>query len=89
MLLGDYVLVDFTLRMLKPQELKLAQGFGPDYIIDRGLFEDPETGALEWREIKITDQIKLIGNSVCPDEAEDLIGANAADIIDLYQRMAA
>lgn len=88
-LLGDYVLVDFTLRMLKPQELKLAQGFGPDYIIDRGLFEDPETGALEWREIKITDQIKLIGNSVCPDEAEDLIGANAADIIDLYQRMAA
>ncbi|MHC5351655.1 DNA cytosine methyltransferase [Metapseudomonas furukawaii] len=88
-LLGDYVLVDFTLRMLKPQELKLAQGFDPDYIIDRGLFEDPETGALEWREIKVTDQIKLIGNSVCPDEAEDLIAANAADIIDLYQRIAA
>ncbi|WP_044872007.1 DNA cytosine methyltransferase [Pseudomonas sp. LFM046] len=88
-LLGDYVLVDFTLRMLKPQELKLAQGFDPDYIIDRGLFEDPETGALEWRVIKVTDQIKLIGNSVCPDEAEDLIAANAADIIDLYQRMAA
>ncbi|AYF88649.1 DNA cytosine methyltransferase [Pseudomonas sp. DY-1] len=88
-LLGDYVLVDFTLRMLKPQELKLAQGFDSDYIIDRGLFEDPETGALEWKEIKVTDQIKLIGNSVCPDEAEDLIAANAADIIDLYQRMAA
>ncbi|MCY1291008.1 DNA (cytosine-5-)-methyltransferase [compost metagenome] len=88
-LLGDYVLVDFTLRMLKPQELKLAQGFAPDYIIDRGLFEDPETGALAWKEIKITDQIKLIGNSVCPDEAEDLIAANAADIIDLYQRIAA
>ncbi|AMR66729.1 DNA cytosine methyltransferase [Aquipseudomonas alcaligenes] len=88
-LLGAYVLVDFSLRMLKPQELKLAQGFSPDYIIDRGLFLNEETGQLEWRDIKATDQIRLIGNSVCPDEAEDLIAANAADLIDLYSREAA
>ncbi|MBP2840464.1 DNA cytosine methyltransferase [Pseudomonas sp. PNP] len=88
-LLGDYALVDFTLRMLKAPELKLAQGFSPDYILDRGLFENKETGLLEWRPIKNTDQIRLIGNSVCPDEAEDLISANAKDLIDLYQQEAA
>jgi hypothetical protein len=30
-----------------------------------------------------TDQVRLIGNSVCPDEAEALVSANAADIIDV------
>lgn len=88
-LLGEHALVDFTLRMLKAPELKLAQGFSPDYILDRGLFENQETGQLEWRSIKNTDQIRLIGNSVCPDEAEDLIAANAKDLIDLYQQEAA
>ncbi|WP_286184691.1 hypothetical protein [Pantoea sp. Cy-639] len=44
---------------------------------------------MEWRPIKNTDQIRLIGNSVCPDEAEDLIAANAKDLIDLYQQEAA
>ncbi|MGF6591106.1 DNA cytosine methyltransferase [Pseudomonas sp. B21-012] len=88
-LLGEHALVDFTLRMLKAPELKLAQGFSPDYILDRGLFENAETGHLEWRPIKNTDQIRLIGNSVCPDEAEDLIAANAKDLIDLYQQEAA
>ncbi|MNO80276.1 C-5 cytosine-specific DNA methylase [compost metagenome] len=87
-LLGDYVLIDFTLRMLKAQELKIAQGFDPKYIIDRGLFDTPY-GGLEWRDIKPTDQIRLIGNSVSPYESEDLIAANAADLIDLYRSMAA
>ncbi|MDT9673889.1 DNA cytosine methyltransferase [Pseudomonas sp. JV414] len=88
-MVGGYVLVDITLRMLQPPELKAAQGFDKDYIIDRGLFVDPITGAEEWRDINKTDQVRLIGNSVCPDEAEALVGANAADIIELYQRLAA
>jgi len=88
-MVGGYVLVDITLRMLQPPELKAAQGFDKDYIIDRGLFVDPVTGAEEWRDINKTDQVRLIGNSVCPDEAEALVRANAADIIDLYQRLAA
>lgn len=88
-IIGGYVLVDITLRMLQPPELKAAQGFDKDYIIDRGLFVDPVTGAEEWREINKTDQVRLIGNSVCPDEAEALVSANAADIIELYQRLAA
>ncbi|EPO8124465.1 DNA cytosine methyltransferase, partial [Pseudomonas aeruginosa] len=53
-LLGDYALVDFTLRMLKAPELKMAQGFSPDYIIDRGLFETAD-GQLEWRPINNTE----------------------------------
>lgn len=88
-MVGGYVLVDITLRMLQPPELKAAQGFDKDYIIDRGLFVDPVTGAEEWRDINKTDQVRLIGNSVCPDEAETLVSANAADIIELYQRLAA
>jgi DNA (cytosine-5)-methyltransferase 1 len=88
-MVGGYVLVDITLRMLQPPELKAAQGFEKDYIIDRGLFVDPVTGAEEWRDINKTDQVRLIGNSVCPDEAEALVAANAADIIELYQRLAA
>lgn len=88
-MVGGYVLIDITLRMLQPPELKAAQGFDKDYIIDRGLFVDLVTGAEEWRDINKTDQVRLIGNSVCPDEAEALVAANAADIIELYQRLAA
>lgn len=88
-MVGGYVLIDITLRMLQPPELKAAQGFDKDYIIDRGLFVDPVTGAEEWRDVKKADQVRLIGNSVCPDEAEASVAANAADIIELYQRLAA
>jgi len=88
-MIGGYVLVDITLRMLQPPELKAAQGFDQDYIIDRGLFVDPVTGAEQWLPINKTNQVRLIGNSVCPDEAEALVRANAADIIELYQRLAA
>ncbi|WP_442115409.1 hypothetical protein [Pseudomonas sp. TAF7] len=44
-MVGTYVLVDITLRMLQPSELKAAQGFDKDYSIDHGLFVDPATGA--------------------------------------------
>lgn len=88
-MLDGYVLVDITLRMLKPPELKKAQGFSHEYIIDRGFFVDPDTGIGEWRDINLTDQVKLIGNSVSPYEAYELVKANAADLIDLYRRLAA
>ncbi|KAA8555169.1 DNA cytosine methyltransferase [Pseudomonas marginalis] len=88
-MIGGYVLVDITLRMLQPPELKAAQGFDKNYIIDRGLFVDPASGAEQWLPINKTNQVRLIGNSVCPDEAEALVRANAADIIELYQRLAA
>ncbi|MCY1384954.1 hypothetical protein D9M69_732670 [compost metagenome] len=89
MLIGEYVLVDFTLRMLRPRELKLSMGFREDYIIDRGLFEDPVTGELEWRGISVEDQIKGIGNAVCPQDPADLIELNAGKLIKLYRAQAA
>lgn len=79
-LVGDYVLADITLRMLAPRELARAQGFPDTYVIERGPCGQPITK---------TDQVRLIGNSVCPDVAEALIRANAADLIGLYRRIAA
>ena len=79
-LVGNYVLVDITLRMLAPRELARAQGFPADYIIERGAAGEPITK---------TDQVRLIGNSVCPDVAEALIRANADDLIQHYSRQAA
>jgi DNA (cytosine-5)-methyltransferase 1 len=88
-LLGDYVLVDITLRMLRPRELMLSMGFSPDYIIDRGLFKNEVTGELYWKPISAVDQIKGIGNAVCPQDPRDLIEANAASLIKLYRSLAA
>ncbi|WP_199287156.1 DNA cytosine methyltransferase [Pseudomonas nitroreducens] len=88
-LLGDYVLVDITLRMLRPRELMLSMGFSPDYIIDRGLFKDEVTGELYWKPINAVDQIKGIGNAVCPQDPRDLIEANAGKLIRMYRSQAA
>lgn len=89
-LLGGYVLADITLRMLVPRELARAQGFPDSYILDRGLFETaPGSGEYEWRPVTKTDQVRLIGNSVCPDVAEANIRVDLADLIALYARAAA
>lgn len=79
-LIGGYVMVDITLRMLTPRELARAQGFPDEYVLECGA---------DGKSITKTDQVRLIGNSVCPDVAEALIRANAADLIDLYARQAA
>jgi DNA (cytosine-5)-methyltransferase 1 len=89
-LVGDYVLVDITLRMLVPRELLRAQSFPESYIIDRGLFEtEPGSGVYEWRPVSKTDQVRLIGNSVCPDMAEAEIANDLRPLIALYARQAA
>lgn len=64
---NQYVIADVFLRMLKPQELKLMQGFPEDYIIDHD-----NTG----KKISKSDQVKRIGNSVVPTVAQALITAN-------------
>lgn len=66
------------MRMLTPRELFRAQGFGDDYIIDRRPDGSPLTK---------TTQIRLCGNSVCPDLAEALVRANCPDLAD--ERIAA
>lgn len=63
----DYQIVDIGMRMLTPRELYNAQGFPPDYIIDRG----PDGEAISQK-----DQVARCGNSVCPSEAMALVKAN-------------
>lgn len=64
---NEYVILDIFLRMLKPGELKLAQGFPKDYIIDRDYTD---------RKIPVCQQVAKIGNSVVPIVAEKLVEAN-------------
>lgn len=51
------------------------------------LFSPPD-GTLAWRPITKTDQVRLIGNSVCPDVAAALVRENAGDLINFYARAA-
>lgn len=53
--------------MLSAEELKLGQGFPHDYIIDR--YQDG-------KPVTISEQVKRIGNSVCPGLARVLTAAN-------------
>ena len=65
----SYQIVDIGMRMLAPHELFAAQGFPLDYNIAPNIFGDPITK---------TAQIRLAGNSVCPQVAEALVAANLA-----------
>lgn len=81
-----WVLVDITLRMLKPRELYRAQSFPGDYIIHeipdpKLLFKDgvqvPGDPRLIQRiPLSITAQVRMCGNSVSPAQAENLVRAN-------------
>lgn len=67
-ILGDeYCIVDIFLRMLNPEELKRAQGFPKDYIIDRDY---------NWNKYPKSAQVARIGNSVVPVMAKALVEAN-------------
>lgn len=62
-----YVLRDIFLRMLKPEELKMLQGFPSDYIIDRDI---------NFRPYPLKEQVAKIGNSVVPIMAQKIVEAN-------------
>lgn len=64
---GKYVILDIFLRMLSAEELKLAQGFPKDYIIDRDY---------RWNTYPIAERVKRIGNSVVPIMAQVLVESN-------------
>lgn len=55
------------LRMLKPEELKLGQGFPEDYVIDRDY---------NGNRYPVSKQVARIGNSVVPIMAKKLVEAN-------------
>ncbi len=64
---SEYVILDIFLRMLRPEELKLGQGFPRDYVIDRDYMGHPYPAS---------KQVARIGNSVVPIMAEKLVAAN-------------
>lgn len=73
----DYQIVDIGMRMLTPRELFRAQGFPDDYIIDRArAYSDGAVVHAADAPISKTDQVRMCGNSVCPDIAEALVRAN-------------
>jgi DNA (cytosine-5)-methyltransferase 1 len=65
----DYAIVDIGMRMLTPRELARAQGFPDSYVLD------PEYNG---KPLTKSSQVRMIGNSVCPDVATALIVANFA-----------
>lgn len=68
----QHFIADVGMRMLEPEELKLAQGFPKDYVIDI----ESRTGKPYCKQ----KQIARLGNAVCPPVATALIQANCAEI---------
>lgn len=62
-----YMISDIFLRMLKPEELKLLQGFPPEYVLDHDYYGN---------RYPAKEQVAKIGNSVVPVMAEALVTAN-------------
>ena len=73
-----YQIIDIWFRMLKPEELKLGQGFSKDYIID---FKMPNG-----KRYPKSEQVARIGNSVVPIMAEKLCYA-ACPYLKIGERM--
>ncbi|WP_415877654.1 DNA cytosine methyltransferase [Burkholderia ubonensis] len=63
----DYAIVDIGMRMLTPRELARAQGFPDSYVLDP---------VVNGKPLSKSAQVRMIGNSVCPDVAAALIRAN-------------
>jgi DNA (cytosine-5)-methyltransferase 1 len=66
----ELVVYDIGMRMLVPRELFRANGFADSYVID---FVKPDG-----KRVTKTEQVRLVGNSVCPDVAEALVRAALA-----------
>jgi DNA (cytosine-5)-methyltransferase 1 len=67
-----YVIVDIGMRMLNPRELANAQGFPRSYVL--------EAIGPNGKPLTKSAQIRMIGNSVCPDMAEALVSANLPEL---------
>lgn len=74
-----YYISDIGMRMLAPHELYAAQGFPPDYQIDRGA---------DGRAITKTAQVRMVGNSVCPPVARAIVEANYAQAMAAQEQAA-
>ena len=73
---ATYVLVDIGMRMLTPRELARAQGLPGSYVLDPVVTKTFANGRTKTRPLTKSEQIRMIGNMVCPDVAEALVRAN-------------
>jgi DNA (cytosine-5)-methyltransferase 1 len=64
-----YAIVDIGMRMLTPRELARAQGFPDTYVLDP---------VVNGKPLSKSAQVRMIGNSVCPDLSTALVIANFA-----------
>jgi DNA (cytosine-5)-methyltransferase 1 len=64
---NPYYISDIEMRMLLPKELYGCQGFPPDYIFER---------TADGKPLSKSEQVKKVGNSVCPPVAAALVRAN-------------
>lgn len=77
-----YTLVDIGMRMLTARELYRAQGFPDSYIIE-GL-------SVDGHPVTKTAQIRMCGNSVCPQVAFAIVRANVGAVgVDFNEGMVA
>jgi DNA (cytosine-5)-methyltransferase 1 len=96
---GQYwVLVDITLRMLKPPELFQAQSFPKGYIIHE--IPDPKLLFVNGKQVPgdprlipripltATAQVRMCGNSVAPAQAEALARTSFKHEAQIYRRAA-
>jgi len=67
-----FVIVDIGMRMLTPRELYNAQGFPPDYEIERGA---------DGRVFSKSVQVSCVGNSVSPPWAAAHVAANCGHLV--------
>lgn len=67
----EYIIVDIGLRMLTPRELFAAQGFPPDYIIDKDI---------NGNAYPKSEQVARCGNAVPPPFAVALVRANLPEL---------
>ncbi|WP_175682684.1 DNA cytosine methyltransferase [Burkholderia cenocepacia] len=85
----DYAIVDIGMRMLTPRELARAQGFPDSYVLDPMVEVRRNQKAMQrtrkgphapvkWKRAPLSKsaQVRMIGNSVCPDVATALVRAN-------------
>ena len=66
----QYRITDIGMRMLQPRELATAQGFPASYLLAA-----PHLG----KQLPKHAQVRMVGNSVCPDLARALVAANYSE----------
>lgn len=63
----NYQIVDIGMRMLEPHELYIAQSFPDDY---------KHTHTHDGKKLSKAAQVRMCGNSVCPELARAIVSAN-------------